>query len=133
MITAIDTNVLIDVFTNDRVFGTSSANALRDCLQSGALVVCDIVLAETATAFADRSRLDYAMQKLQIRFLPMTEESALYAADMWRAYRSSGGKRKRMIADFLIAAHATCQCDRLLSRDRGFYRSYFNELTLFKP
>jgi len=133
MITAIDTNILIDVFTDDRVYGTSSANALRKCLQSGALVVCDIVLAETATAFTDRELLNHAFRKLQIRFLPMTEESALYAADIWRAYRSSGGKRKRMIADFLIAAHATCQCDRLLSRDRGFYRTYFHELTLFEP
>jgi predicted nucleic acid-binding protein len=133
MITAIDTNILIDIFTNDPKFGTTSSDALRDCIQSGSLVICEIVLAETATTFSDKKVLDHALNTLPMTFLPMSEESSLYAADIWRSYRNAGGLRKRMVADFLVAAHATCQADRLLSRDRGFYRTHFQNLKLIEP
>ncbi|MCP4753662.1 MAG: type II toxin-antitoxin system VapC family toxin [Proteobacteria bacterium] len=131
--TVIVTRSVIDIFTDDQRFGTASAKALRDCIQAGALVICDIVLAETATVFSDREILDHALKTLPLTFSPMTEESSLYAAEIWRSYRNAGGSRKRMVADFLVAAHATCQCDRLLSRDRGFYRTHFEELTLVEP
>ncbi len=133
MITALDTNILIDVFSNDPTFGTASAKAIRDCIREGALVICEIVLAETATVFSEKTILEDALNTLPISFSSMTEESSLYAAEIWRSYRNAGGLRKRMVADFLVAAHATCQCDRLLSRDRGFYRTHFSDLTLIEP
>ena len=133
MITAVDTNILIDIFTNDKKFGKASAKALRDCMQAGALEICDIVLAETATIFPDKKMLDHALKTLPVGFSAMTAESSIYAAEIWRSYRNAGGLRKRMVADFLVAAHATYQCDRLLSRDRGFYRAHFKELTLIEP
>ena len=82
---------------------------------------------------SDKKVLDHALNTLPMTFLPMSEESSLYAADIWRSYRNAGGLRKRMVADFLVAAHATCQADRLLSRDRGFYRTHFQNLKLIEP
>jgi predicted nucleic acid-binding protein len=73
------------------------------------------------------------MHKLPASFLPMTEEAAIKAAEAWRRYRASGGPRVRIAADFLIGAHASIVADRLLTRDRGFYRRYFTGLRVIDP
>ena len=133
MITAVDTSVLLDVFTADPRFGPASASALRDCLDEGRLVVCDAVLAETATVFADAGSAWAALEKLRVAFSPMTLEASLKAATAWRSYRVRGGPRQRIAADFLIGAHAKDAADRLLTRDRGFYRTYFRGLKVVDP
>ncbi len=55
------------------------------------------------------------------------------AGEKWKLYRKSGGKRSRTITDFLIGSHALLKADRFLPRDRGFYRSYFPELSIMRP
>ena len=133
MITAVDTNVLLDVFGADPTYGIRSANALRRCLREGALAACEAVWAETAVTFpGERPFLD-AMRAIGVRFSPLGETAALRASASWRTYRSRGGRRERVVADFLIGAHALVQCDRILTRDRGFYRDYFRELAIVDP
>ncbi len=88
MITAVDINVLMDVFRNDPVFGTSSANALRQCIQEGRVVICDVVWAELAAVFPTTKAFEAAMEKLPVDFLPMEQESAVLAGEMWRHYRA---------------------------------------------
>jgi predicted nucleic acid-binding protein len=133
LITAVDTNVLLDVFGADPKFSQASAQALRRCLREGALVVSEVVWAETATVFGDAKSFRDAMHKLPASLLPMTEEAAIKAAEAWRRYRASGGPRVRIAADFLIGAHAWIVADRLLTRDRGFYRRYFTGLRVIDP
>jgi predicted nucleic acid-binding protein len=58
---------------------------------------------------------------------------SLAVGQAWRAYRQAGGTRERVVADFLIGAHALARADRLLTRDRGFCRSYFAELAIIDP
>ena len=133
MITAVDTNVLLDVFGADPKFSLASSEALRRCLREGALVASEVVWAETATVFGNVRSFRDAMHKLPASFLPMTEEAALKAAEAWRRYRAGGGPRNRISADFLIGAHALVAADRLLTRDRGFYRRYFAGLRVIDP
>jgi len=133
MITAVDTSVLIDVFRNDPAHAGSSTKALRRCIQEGRLVVSNIVWAELAALFPSREMLEEKMAILGVDFLPMDQKAASQAGETWRRYRERGGERKRVVADFLIAAHAQTQCDRLLTRDRGFYRDYFRSLALIDP
>ncbi len=133
MITAVDTNVLLDLFLDDPSHGEASASLLRQCKRQGVLVASDIVWAECAAVFPGQEAALEAMGLLGIKFVPTTMESASRAGKAWRLYRERGGPRERVVADFLIGAHALLQCDHLLTRDRGFYRSYFKNLTIIDP
>ena len=73
------------------------------------------------------------MSRLGVEFNPVRLETAILASTVWKVYRSRGGRRERMVADFLIGAHALSQAERLLTRDRGFYRAYFSRLKVLDP
>ncbi|MBI3373921.1 MAG: type II toxin-antitoxin system VapC family toxin [Betaproteobacteria bacterium] len=133
MITAVDTSVLIDVFGADPRFGSASANALRLCLNEGAVVACDVVWSESRGAFPTDDDFLRAVRTLGVDFSAPTEQAATLAGAAWKKYRAAGGKRDRVIADFLIGAHAASQCDRLLTRDRGYYKKYFTGLVVIDP
>jgi predicted nucleic acid-binding protein len=131
VITAVDTSVLLDVFGADPEFGPRSADVLRQCLAEGGLVACDVVWAEAGASFPERSGAQAALARLRVDFAALDASTSLAAGESWRAYRRAGGER--VISDFLIGAHAQMRADRLLTRDRGFYRSYFRELTVLDP
>ena len=133
MITAVDTSVLLDVFTADREHLDRSRDALRDSIARGRVVACEVVWAEVAAFFPDSAVARDALDTVGLDFESMSVESALAAGTAWSEYRGSGGSRKRVIADFLIGAHAIATADRLLTRDRGFYRSYFSGLEILDP
>ncbi|MDE2981330.1 MAG: type II toxin-antitoxin system VapC family toxin [Gemmatimonadota bacterium] len=128
MITAVATSVLLDVFIPDEAFGPGSAKWLRSAYDAGAIVICDIVYAELAPAFPDRAALDDALSRMNVTVYPLDASIAYDAGRRWLRYRRAGGKRNRIITDFLIGAHAVAAAERFLTRDRGFYRTYFPEL-----
>jgi predicted nucleic acid-binding protein len=133
MITAVDSTVLLDFLSHDPEFGVSSRNTLRSCANQGRLLSCDIVWAEVAGSFSSIASCRRTLEDLEIEFSALTPETAFEAGVAWRDYRRRGGPRTRVIADFLIGAHALCQADRLLTRDRGFYHTYFKHLSILDP
>jgi predicted nucleic acid-binding protein len=133
VITAVDTSVLLDVFGADSEFGPRSAAVLRECLDAGSLLACEVVWAETAASFATTAAAEAALTSLRIDFSSLDASTSLVVGQAWRSYRQAGGSRERVIADFLIGAHAYAHADRLLTRDRGFYRRYFSKLRVVDP
>ena len=128
MITAVDTNVLLDVFLPDKVYLDSSSMLLRQAYDDGALMICHLVYAELVPQFIDRAKLDQALTQLNVQIASLDEEVAFLAGTKWLEYRTAGGSRERIIADFMIGAHAELRTDRFLTRDRGFYETYFPDL-----
>jgi predicted nucleic acid-binding protein len=133
VITAVDANVLLDVFSADPTFGPASREGLRRALLAGGLVACDVVWAEVAAGFATPADADSAMDRLGVRFVPLDPVAATEAGRTWRSYLRNGGRRTRVLPDFLIGAHAARSADQLLTRDQGFYRKYFDGLAVLDP
>ncbi len=131
MITAVDTNILLDVFLPDKKFASDSSKLLKLAYDEGALVICDIVYAELVPQFEEKSILDSALATINVSLSSVDKDVAFIAGERWKVYRKSGGERKRIITDFLIGAHAMVKAERFLTRDRGFYKSYFPDLQIF--
>ncbi|MGE5126643.1 MAG: PIN domain-containing protein [Betaproteobacteria bacterium] len=133
MKTAVDSTVLLDVLAADARYGQASREALRRAYDAGALVACEVVWAEVHGAFGDDARFEAALAGLGVEFLATSREAAALAGAAWSRYqrrtRERGG---RVLADFVVAAHAQLQADALLARDRGFFAA-FKGLRLVQP
>jgi hypothetical protein len=133
MITAIDTNVLLDVLVPDPEYFQRSLQALEEAASAGSLVVCDLVYAELCVHFQRQTDCDQFLRQNDIRVEALTREATFLASRLWRTHRQEGGKRIRILTDFLVGAHAQVQASQLLTRDRGFYRDAFRSLALVDP
>jgi predicted nucleic acid-binding protein len=128
MISAVDSSIILDVITADQQFANSSEALLRRAVTEGKLVIGECVLAEIAPAFKDEKVLREFLSDWGIEFVPSSRDSAILAGLSFARYLSRGGRAGRIVADFLIGAHATLHADRLLARDRGYLRDYFSKL-----
>ena len=128
MITAVDTNVLLDVFIPSDEHGPQSREWLSAAYNAGAVIICDLVYAELVPAFISRVSLDGALREIGAALSSINSSIAYEAGLRWKLYRESGGPRNRIIIDFLIGAHAASTADAFLTRDRGFFATYFPDL-----
>ena len=133
MTTAVDTSVLLDVLIGDSRFTSRSEASLAEARAAGRLVVCETVIAELRPALASTTELTNFLNEMGLEFLPSTRESALLAGTIYTSYLKNRGTGRRVLPDFLVAAHAYSCADRLLARDRGYYREYFADLILMDP
>lgn len=128
---ALDTSVLLTIF-NREPGAADWMEALIQARRQGQLLLCEVVYAELAPAFGTRTELDKVLDDLGARLDAITSEAAWLAGRTFRRYREEGGPRQHLIPDFLIAAHAHMQADRLAALDRGYLRRYFPDLALLR-
>ena len=134
MITAIDTNILLDVLIPDTQYGATSKALLDEAHQKGALIINEAVYAELATQFNSQVELETFLRETGIRLETSGPDALYLAGELWRQYNlKRKGKRQRILSDFLIGAHASTQADALATRDRGYYRTYFKKIKILSP
>lgn len=130
MISVIDTNILLDIFLPDPVHGESSLKLLETVYHQGSMVICDIVYSELAPQFVEKKLLDESLEKMGIDVISANTDTLYQAGHLWLQYRKQQKSRDRIIPDFIIGTFAMNQGDQLITRDRGFYRDYFEGLRL---
>lgn len=132
MITAIDTAVLVAIDQGE-ADAKAWVDTLAEAREQGALCICEVVAAEYFAVVMDADTFAANLRDLGVDFAPASQQAACRAGEIFRRYRDAGGPREHLIPDFLIAAHAAEDCDRLASPDRGYLRKYFPRLPLLAP
>jgi predicted nucleic acid-binding protein len=131
--TLVDSNVILDVLTEDREWFDWSSSMLAEAARTSPLVVNPIVYAEVSARFDRIEELDDALPPRYYRRLPLPWEAAFLAGQCFIKYRRRGGQRRSPMPDFYIGAHAAIAGFTLLTRDARRYRSYFPTLRVVAP
>lgn len=129
----VDSNILIDIATDDPVWGAWSADALARAGQEARLVINPLIYAEVSVSHRRIETLDALLPEEIFLREPLPWAAAFLAGKAFLDYRRRGGGRGSLLPDFYIGAHAAIRGYRLLSRDRGRYATYFPKVGLICP
>lgn len=154
MVSAVDTNIFLDILIPNQPHVQSSLKKLESASAKGKIIVCEIVYTELASQFGSIGELNTFFRDTSIDVVWSNKESLFQASRLWQDYLSRHsrkgfcpdcGKRieaacpmcgselssaRRILNDFIIGAHAQTFADAFLTRDRGFYRKYFSDMNI---
>ena len=129
----VDSNVLLDVITDDAKWGSWSKSALERLGSNHTLIINPLIYAELSVGFASVEALEDAVPEEYFERHALPYEAAFLAGKCFLRYRKHGGTKRSPLPDFYIGAHAAIGGYRLLTRDRTIYRTYFPKLELVTP
>jgi predicted nucleic acid-binding protein len=130
--TAVDSSALLLVLRRQPGW-EAWREVLTKAAAEGLLLISPVVFAECASGYPSPAVACERFEAIQLHYDPFTPEAAYLAGRTFLQYRSEGGPRETLIPDFLIAAHAAVQADRLAATDRGYLRRYFPRIPLVNP
>ncbi len=131
--TLVDTNILLDVLSDDPNWRAWSVNQLEQRSAQGPLFINDVVYAELASRFSTEDLLDRKVSELNVTLERMPKHALFLAGHAYERYRRNGGTRSGVLPDFFIGAHAQVARWPLLTRDVRRYRRYFPDVELITP
>jgi predicted nucleic acid-binding protein len=129
----VDTNVLLDLATDDPHWAEWSIGQLEAASLTGPLLINEVIYAELAVRYERIEDLEIFIENGGLQVAALPREALFLAGKVFTRYRRSGGSRTGVLPDFFIGAHAAVQDMPLLTRDVGRYRTYFPRVELITP
>ncbi len=129
----VDTNVLLDVVTDDSVWAEWSQQQLDNAALRDRLAINPVVYTEFSSRFARIEDVDALLASADVTVAEMPRPALFVAGQAFTAYRHRGGPRTSLLPDFFIGAHAATLGAPLVTRDANRYRSYFPSVELISP
>lgn len=129
----IDSNVILDIFTQDKKWFSWSSETLAECAEHELLYINPIIYSEISVGFTRIEELEDALPSGYINRDDLPYEAAFLAGKCFVKYRKSGGKKHAPLPDFYIGAHAAVKGWSILTRDKGRYQTYFPTLHVITP
>jgi predicted nucleic acid-binding protein len=133
MFTLVDSNIILDLVTDDAEWFDWSSESLAKAADESTLAINPIVYAEVSIGFRTIEELEDLLPSGDFRRLELPYEAAYLAGKAFLAYRRRGGGRTAPLPDFYIGAHAAVSGMRLLTRDPQRYRTYFPTVKVLSP
>ena len=131
--TLVDSNVLIDIWTDDPQWYDWSLTRLNEAGRSGPLPINDVIFAEASVGFLNPEDFDAALVRAKVTVAPMPQLALFHAGKAFTEYRRRGGVRTGVLPDFFIGAHALVERLPVLTRDERRFRQYFPTVELIAP
>lgn len=131
--TLVDSNVVLDVVTNDDRWAGWSQAQLEQAAAAGALIINDVIYAEISTRYRTIEAVDAMLEELDINVARIPREALFLAGKAYLQYLAIGGVRTGVLSDFFIGAHAAVEQRPLLTRGARRYRTYFPTVVLITP
>jgi predicted nucleic acid-binding protein len=132
-VTFVDTNVLLDVITDDPQWCSWSLRHLDMVASQGDVLINDVVYAELSVGYQRIEDLDELLEVTRVEIAAMPRTALFLAEKVFQRYKSAGGRETGVLPDFFIGAHASILGLPLLTRDARRFRTYFSSLTLIRP
>ncbi len=129
----VDTNVLLDIATNDPVWFAWSSRALETAANEARLAINPLIYAELSIGFRRIEDLEAAVPPSIYTREPLPYEAGFLAGKAFLKYQRRGGTRTSPLPDFYIGAHAAVAGFRVLTRDPRRYKNYFPKLEVIAP
>lgn len=129
----VDSNILLDILTDDPTWSEVSSNTLASCLDKGNVFINPIVYAEVSVGFERIEDLEDSLHHTFFERAQIPWEAGFLAGKCFLQYRRRGGTKTSVLPDFFIGAHALISGFTLVTRDRARYQTYFPKLRLLVP
>ncbi len=129
----VDSNVLLDIVTDDPVWAEWSTRRLEAYAETHELAINPVIFSEISVGFRRIEEVEHAFPSSLFLRLPLPWEAAFLAGKAFLSYKKHGGTRRSPLPDFFIGAHASVLGIPLLTRDAERYRTYFPKLEILSP